>query len=328
MNFSNSFFMKMIICLRLLFFTGISYLGIFTVYPVNAAPTSYLPINHRVYDFIERMEHYYYIKDSLTGTRPFTRIEAARILYGMLKAENILSKADREEYVLLLDEFKSDFQGRSGLVWDDKGPVDKIPDFLNGFIYRNRRNLYSSRGKDYSLYIDPVIVRSASFGKLHGSSSDDNVFVDSNGLDVRGDIGDKVGFAIRVTDSKEYGSRVYPENTSTTLPGIGFATFKGDRAEFDETNSHIAVNLNPFIFSFGRGENRWGWGKSGTLAFSGYSSPYDMFKIETSFWHFKYTFFTSQLRQYPPIADHYYNYPADTPKDSVEVKKIYERKPS
>ena len=160
----------------------------------------------------------------------------------MTKEKKILTAVEKEELECLIDEFKNDFLPRNGLVWDDLGPVTRLPGFLKVLLYRNRRNMYSRRGENYSLYFDPVIVRKATLGTLHNSSKKDNVFLSANGFITRGTIGNHIGFHIDVRDSKEWGSRSYPEKFVTTMPGRGYATFKGDRAEFDETYAHV-MNL-------------------------------------------------------------------------------------
>ncbi len=72
---------------------------------------------------------------------------------------------------------------------------------------------------------------------------------------------------------------------------------------------------------YGRGVNIWGRGKQGTLALSGYASPYEMLKLETEFWRLRYTFLAAELEQYPPIAQFYYHNPPGVYSDSVTVAK-------
>lgn len=296
-------------------------LTLISVTPAIAEPTSYLSVSHRVYDFLDRMEHHYFISGTRLGTKPFTRAEAARLLFSISEKSTPLSEVDKEELLCLMDEFKPDFFNRHGLVWDDKGPVERIPGFLKDFVYRNRRNLFSTNGNNYSLYFDPVIVRKSTFKKLHESSSEDSViYTSENGFKIHGTIGDHLGFRIDVRDSKEQGSRDYPEKTSTTMAGTGFASFKGDRAEFDETSAHLAYSHGPFLLSYGRGENIWGRGRKGTLVLSEYSAPYDMLRFETGFWRLKFMFFASEIEQYPPIAKFNYNN-TGVVSDSVVVKK-------
>lgn len=284
----------------------------------GAAPTTYLPPAHRVFDFLERMEIQGRVTGALLGTRPLTRAKAATLLLTVEKSDSLLSPSDREELRCLLDEFSPDLPGDSGLKSGDKGPVDRVPGLLSDFLYRNRRNLWSASGDDYTLYLDPVMVRSATVGTLKTPEKDERTYISGNGLIARGTVGEHLGFHIDVRDSKEWGSRDYPLEIVSTLPGRGFASFKGDRAEFDETNAALTYANGPFSLLYGRGKNVWGRGERGTLGLSGYASPYDQFMFQTEFWRLRYTFLAAELEQYPAVAQFYYN---TSPSDSVTVQK-------
>ncbi|MFC1606818.1 capsule assembly Wzi family protein [Candidatus Latescibacterota bacterium] len=283
--------------------------------------SSYVPIDHRAYDFLERMEVLYLIDGAHLGTRPFTRSAVAALLLDLGDIKGRLSRADREEFDCLMVEFSPDIPGRNGLAWDDHGPLDRVPGFLRGYVYRNRRNLLSTAGDSYSLYLDPVISRRAVIGSDDSGASGDRVYTSGNGLILRGTVGNNIGFHVDVRDSKEWGSHDYPEAKVTTMPGRGYVSFKGDRAEFDETEAHISYSGGPFVVSLGRGRNFWGRGSSGTLGLSGHASSYDMVRLETGFWRLKFMFFAAELEQYPPLAKFYYNVPSGVIADSVAVKK-------
>ncbi|MCE5251562.1 capsule assembly Wzi family protein [bacterium] len=283
--------------------------------------TTYVPVSHRVYDFLERMELHYFFSGAFLGTKPFTRGEIAALLTRISDKSTVLSPADKSEYECLMAEFRPDIPSRKGMVWDDYGPVRHMPGFLKGFVYRNRRNMFSASGDNYSLYVDPVIVRNAEIRTSKSFTKDDRVYTDSNGFALRGTVGDHVGFYIDTRDSKEWGNREYNDTKVTTMPGRGYVSFKGDRAEFDETNAHLTYSSGPFLLSLGRGRTRWGRGTTGTLGLSDYASPYDMFRFDTGFWRLKFTFFAAELEQYPPVARWYYNNPPGAGTDSVTVKK-------
>ncbi|MFA6473013.1 MAG: capsule assembly Wzi family protein, partial [Candidatus Latescibacterota bacterium] len=230
---------------------------------------------------------------------------------------------DHEELEILLDEFRPDIPLRQGLVWDDQGPIERLPDFLNSFVYRNRRNLYSAYGDNYSLYFDPVIVRQATLSTLKTSSKDERIYISVNGFTTRGTVGDHLGFYMDVRDSKEWGSRSYAWEKITTMPGRGYVTFKDDHAEFDETIAYLTWSDGPFRFEFGRDKSRWGRGKESTLGLSDYASPYNLFRFETEFWRLKYSFIAAQLIQYPSMAEFYYQNPPKAGADSVAIKKYF-----
>ncbi|MDP2982871.1 MAG: capsule assembly Wzi family protein [Candidatus Latescibacter sp.] len=285
--------------------------------------TTYLPLNHRAYDFLERMELHFFITDARLGTKPITRAQAAELLVKAANHKTLLSKVDREELDALLDEFGSDIPSRQGLVWDDRGPIEKLPDFLNSFVYRNRRNFYSASGDNYSLFFDPVIVSQAIISTLKTPAKDERIYVSGNGIVTRGTVGDHLGFYVDIRDSQEWGSRSYPVQKITTMPGRGFVTFKGNHAEFDETIASLTLSEGPFRVQFGRDKSIWGRGKEGTLGLFDYASPYNLVRFETEFWRLKYSFIAAELIQYPPMAEFYYQNPPKAGADSVAIKKLF-----
>ncbi len=287
----------------------------------HSAATNYLPNGHRVYAFLERMEQKTIVKGMHFSTKPLTRAEAATFLYAIEDNSAALTKIEKEELSCLKREFRFDKNIQDDFDAHDKGKHPLLPSILGDYFYRNRRNLFSTGAEDYSLFLDPVLVREARFAEQPGSSADDNVFTATNGFVMRGTVGGRIGYRIDVRDSKEWGDRVYPENTATTMPGRGFASFKEDSAEFDETYAHVTYSHGPFVVSYGRDRTVWGRGSSGSLLLSDYGAPYDLLKVETSFWNIKYLFFTGELKQYPAIARFYYPGAEDSPADSVEVQK-------
>jgi len=287
----------------------------------QAKSTTYLPNGHRAYDFLEQMEHRFADKRFFIGTKPATRCKIAQCLFDLVIRRPEMTDTEKEEFDALIAEFGSDFSQRGGLVWEDGGPVERLPKFVRSYLYRNHRNFYSRDGDTYRIYFDPVIVRSARIANAQGSGGGDNVYVSTNGFKLRGVVGERVGFHIDIRDSREWGDRSYPTATSTTLPGIGWAGFKGDHAEYDETYAHVTYSGGPFTLGYGRDRNVWGRGSRGTLLLSGYGAPYDMARIDTEFGAFRFTFFTGELKQYPPVAQFYYTSANGSPADSVTVKK-------
>ena len=279
----------------------------FSPCPAGASP--YLPVNHRVYDFLERMETLGIIPLSRLGMRPTTRTYAAGLLAEVYKKGEQLSGIDREELEYLLEEFRHDLTTGFRLESPaDHGPLPRLPKFLN-FLYRNRQNLYSSVSEDYTLFLDPVIVRSTTRRDSSIEPEENEVNIAGNGFILRGTVGEHVGYFVDVRDSKEWGSRTYQGGWKP--PGIGWFAQKGDHAEFDETHAHITYQNGPFLISWGRGENIWGRGRSGTLALSDYSPPYDQLRFEVSFWRLRFCYLLGEIKQYPQISKIRYENPVD-----------------
>ncbi len=187
----------------------------------GAVATSYLPAEHRAYDFLSRMELQQAVNGVRLGTRPMTRARVAELLMRVKENEDSLSPVDRDELSCLMDEFAPDIPARKGLVWDDRGPVDRLPGFLGRFAYRNRRNLFSATGEEYSLYIDPIIVRSATVGTMKTAEKDDRIYLDSNGFVIRGTAGGHVGFILTSVTRKSGGVATIPPSRSPPCPAAG-----------------------------------------------------------------------------------------------------------
>lgn len=293
---------------------------VFTAVTAHAEPTTYLPVNHPVYDFLERLEQRFPDNSLHLGTKPLTRVRVAEYLYDAEEHREEMTPVERDELDVFLDEFAPDiFPGR-GWSWETEGPYTRLPGFITGHWYRNERNLFAVRGHSYSLYFDPVFVRNYTYGKNPEDGNQDNVHTESNGFTLYGTVGEHLGYHIDVRDSREWGSRNYPLATATTLPGIGYASFKDDHAEYDETRAHILYTAGAFAFMLGRDTNVWGNGER-SLMFSGYGAPYDMFRIDTSFWRLRFMYFAAEIEQYPSIAKYYYPAAAGGQADSVTVKK-------
>ena len=292
---------------------------VFTISVSTVHGLSYVPVDHRVYDFLERMENMYFTSGLRMATKPVTRTRIATMLEGMKGNADHMSPVDREEYQLLMAEFINDLPDHRSIDSDDKEPLPYIPGFLKSYLYRNRRNMLSTVDRGYLLYLDPIVVRSGRFSSAGGE--DKRVYTAGNGFLIWGSVGDHVGFHVDIRDSKEWGTRDYPELKQSTTPGRGYVSFKGDRAEFDETQAHIAYTNGPFVLSYGSDRLEWGHGASGTLAMSSYAAPFDMFRLESEFWRMRFVFFTGEIEQFPPIAKFYYYNPANAPDDSVTVKK-------
>ena len=157
----------------------------FVLFPGDTRASSYVPLSHRVYDFLERMEHYYLVSDAQLGTKPVTRKHIADILAQIKKNVTVLSAVDKEEYECLTAEFLPDISSRKGLVWDDKGPVGFCRLLLMDKIVNWRLWGYLSYGygtsavadfhsrRDILLYHFPDIVRRghASVGRRQAAAA-------------------------------------------------------------------------------------------------------------------------------------------------------------
>ena len=122
-------------------------------------PTTYLPVNHRAYDFLERMEHQFMVSGSKLATKPMTRSEVARLLIDVTDNESLLTEVDREELHCLLDDFKNDFPENNDLELGDNGPVERVPRLFKNYVYKNLASPKKLRIKKIFIVLDLCLSR-------------------------------------------------------------------------------------------------------------------------------------------------------------------------
>ena len=87
--------------------------AIFVFYYADLLPAQsvYVPLNHTVYSFIERFETKGVLQNSLTTTKPLTRIEIARFIHEVRKDYGMglsLSLVDVERLKFYEEEFREE----------------------------------------------------------------------------------------------------------------------------------------------------------------------------------------------------------------------------
>ena len=63
----------------------------------HGEPSSYLPISHRAYDFLERMEGKFLLHGAYLGTKPATRVEIASFLFGLMNEKRFMTNVEKAE---------------------------------------------------------------------------------------------------------------------------------------------------------------------------------------------------------------------------------------
>ena len=121
------------------FLTIIIYLiFIFSLlYPViaNAGTAPDIPLNSRIYDYLDRLETTGFIKSSIISTRPFSRSEGRRLTGEAMRTWDSLpdnKKNEMQDIRLILDMLDREFSGPSvDTVYLKYTYSDDRPDYLN-----------------------------------------------------------------------------------------------------------------------------------------------------------------------------------------------------
>jgi len=272
------------------------------------------PLNHWVYDFLERMEVKGVVRPVFDGTRPLSRGEIADYLkeiYLNSAAYSCLNSVEKQELAYLAVEFR-EYLPKSLPV-----PVSKEAPRLmrlrrwNVFgkvfphlLYTNGRNLFTYSDETFSAFLDPVL-----YGKNFTAQTDTGTrrdFRESHGITAWGLWGNHLSFFFDFRDSKVWGTRTYPPNVSFSLPGTGYAEGFGHYAYFDETRAGLVVGGRHWRLLVGKERNAWGPGHWGNLALSANPTSYDQVKFQLRFRKFKFTSIAGILRPWPDLVAYSY----------------------
>ena len=269
-----------------------------------ASQTVYVPANHWVYNYLDRMETKRLLPVVLSGTKPMTRQEIGGCLKALKKKRRTLSKTENEQLDFLLFEFQ-DALGKKSKRHKYKSRLKKITQqnwvdpWLPDFVYPTGRHLLEIKHGPLHLNWDPVFYRSRQFADDDTLASQERVNTDTNGFLLWGTVGPWFGFYTDVRDTREWGTRDYPAG-NTTVERYGFVQGNRRRIYHDETVAYVLFQKKYTRLQFGKDVNVWGPGHSGQLFLSDYATSYDQFKVQLALPRLKYTYLLAWLKHYTP----------------------------
>lgn len=252
------------------------------------AQSTYLPQGSKHQTLLNRLEILLQTNDdlNLTTAKPFSRKIAVRIaesVDSMQKAGgNLLSKVDEynlrsllmnnSEWVTTTDT--SDFYSKRSL-WNT--------------FYKTKANLLEVNAKDFFFTVNPVFQQQLAVESEE--HSDDQLFLNTKGLTVRGLIAKKIGFSAYITDNQERAPLFVQDriNYFNAVPGNGFyKTFKKTGTDYIDARGSINFTAAKYLdFQFGYDKNFIGNGYR-SLFLSDFSNSYLFLKINTRIWKFNY----------------------------------------
>ena len=281
------------------------------------AQSPFVPLNHRVYSFIERLSLNKSLQISMPGSLPLSRKMVAEYLikiYHKNQESNFLSAEEEDKIRYLLFQFQDELAGFS--LPNHSSRIDGIKNWrifsgwVPKWIYGNGKNLFSWTDGDFQFFADPIYRYRMSMTDYDASDRGFEHFHFTNGFRAYGRLAKYVSFFFDFRDNKEWGSQKYPLG-NYTLPRLGFVRATSpDYIYHDETEAYIRAGNRKLQVTFGKFKNIWGRGKSGALILSDYATSYDQLKLE--FRHRK-IYFTAV---YAALIDYHYS-----PEDSLQAKK-------
>jgi len=247
------------------------------------AQTTYLSQGDKQTMLLERLE-IKAGKDSILNfskTKPFSRKMLVNGIKSYLASSPVLSK---------VDEYNINSVFLNNLEWvspeERTKYQSKKPIWKN--FYRTPANLYEVHVTDFDLFVNPVIQYVVSKEK----DNDQNLFLNTRGLTVRGRIANKIGFSAYLTDNQERDPSWVQQwiQDRKAVPGNGFYKDFKDPGGYDyfDARGHFTFNVTKYIdVAFGYDKNFIGNGYR-SLFLSDFSSNGLFLKLNTRIWRINY----------------------------------------
>ena len=258
-----------------------------------AAQTTYLQQGDKAYQLLERLE----IKGqkntllNFSNIKPFSR----KALVPLVERIDSINKAggtgDSQTVAVPLtktDQYNlhSFLMNNSEWVTGNKESFMSRKPILKTF-YKTRPNLVEVNVKDFFLAINPVLH--VSYGKESGN--DENVFLNSRGVTLRGLIAKKIGFSTTLTENQERGPLFFRNKiiASRAVPGYGYYKgFKSTGVDYFDARGYVTFNITKYIdVQFGHDKNFIGNGYR-SLFLSDWGNSYLFLKLNTRIWKLNY----------------------------------------
>ncbi|MBN2104858.1 hypothetical protein JW835_12530 [bacterium] len=231
----------------------------------------FVPLNHRVYDFLDRMQCKG-ILSSQYGSYPFTRKEIVKAFIEIQKS--IHTERLTESEISLFEQFKGEFVG--DLISHDIKIQSK-------FHERHLLTWSESDGRyraDADLLLDQQIIRQSGD---RGST----ISHTTGGGYLRGQLTDQLGYFLHAYNTLRKGEAFEEEqfDPSRGAPII----ISGKNTFTDNASAYFLFHLPHVNIEFGRDEARWGPGQQGNLMLSNHDAYFDMLRLQVFFTRFQFT---------------------------------------
>lgn len=254
------------------------------------AQSQYIPLNDDYYHLIDRYEirRGRLNEDFHIGVKPFQRSAVISFLDSI--------KADRTMPLNDTDFFNLDYLRQDSWEWSsDQTPMSKKT--LWKRFYRKPSDFYYVQNKNFDLHLSPVTHL------ILGSenNSKDYLWLTARGVELRGNIGKKLGFYTYVSDTQamfpQYvrnftlsAREIYAGYPVYLLPGEGnVKSFSTKGMDFISARGYITFNpIKQINIQFGHDRNFIGNGYR-SMILSDWSSPYLFLRMTTQLGKFQYT---------------------------------------
>ena len=192
-----------------------------------------------------------------------------------------------------VDKFNQDYLAIDNWEYADSAAYQSKKALWNKF-YRSKSDFFHFKNEDLDFHFSPI------FGFLGGidSQTDELIYTNTRGAEIRGSIDNKVFFYTAFTENQlRYPSYVREfQGNFQVIPGLGFWKLLGDNAyDFIQARGHVSVQATKHI-NVQLGHDRFFIGNGyRSMLLSDFSNFYPYVKVKTKVWKLQYTNLYTQL---------------------------------
>lgn len=247
------------------------------------AQSVYVPLEHRVYDFFDRMETRGILHHIRGGSRPFTRERCAGILRNLDRRVNTdpeaFSSVEKQTIERMKGEFWAELRNEDVAVRsEEKEPHFYVGDFTHGRVAVDALIGYGFTGRTPDAPESEHRIHNAYYGAA-----------------LRGRVYG-VGFYSDNRIFSEWGSRTYRQHYDASEGYPQSINRDSSRAVWDASDSYIAFGVRGVRVQWGRDKVGWGPIRGGGLMLSGLAPSFDLIKLHFDLGPSTFTWLHGELR--------------------------------
>ena len=199
-----------------------------------------------------------------------------------------------------VDYFNMDYLITDNFEWSKREIGSNKRGIFNTF-YKKKAAFYNASVTDFNLVVNPVFYYQVSTDKWNGQ----NALINNRGVEIRGNVGDKIGFYTSVSDEilkpHSWVGDYYIRDTTLMYTNFvkGYGTYFG----YFLSNAYVTGSLNKYMdLQFGHYRNFIGDGYR-SFIMGDMHPEYLSMRLNTRIWKMNYTNIWAELRD--PIAGSY-----------------------
>jgi hypothetical protein len=236
---------------------------------------------------LNRMEIKYRYGLRFTSIRPYKRSDVVNALDGSDTSGIVIMDMPQKMLPSRIDRYNINSFLMANSEWSAPDSSFKSKRPILKHFYKNKANAFEIENEDFHLIFNPIIQ----YQQYKEKNNDENVFLNSRGLQVRGLIEKKIGFSFYFTENQERMPK-YATAWATrfkAVPGAGFIKqFKNTGYDYFDTRASVSWKVANFLdMQLGYDRNFIGNGYR-SLFLSDFSNNYMFLKLNTHFSRFHY----------------------------------------